>query len=120
MKSDYLDPLNSVNMPDMSDSSLALEFLLTVKSGVRNCAFALAETATPEARMIVRALLEEAIALHEEIAKLMMNKGWLHPYELNEQYELDVKSAKTTMQIAQMKLFPDHTSRLGLFATPDK
>ncbi|KIL39890.1 spore gernimation protein GerQ [Gordoniibacillus kamchatkensis] len=120
MNGDYLDPINAVNMPDMADSSLALEFLLTIKSGVRSCAYALAEAVTPEVRALIRNMLEEALALHEETAALMMNKGWLHPYELGEQYALDLKSAITTVQIAQMKLFPDHTSRLGLFATPDQ
>lgn len=64
--------------------------------------------------------LNEALALHEEVFQLMLNKGWLHPYHLNEQYQLDMKSAKTTVQIAQMELFPKDTARLGLFATPDK
>jgi similar to spore coat protein len=120
MNNDYLDPINSVGMPDMADSTFALEFLLTAKSGVRNCAIALSETITPDARSLARHQLEEALALHEEIAQLMMNKGWLHPYNLDEQYQLDMKSAKTTVQIANMKLFPDNTSRLGMFATPDK
>lgn len=31
----------------------ALDFLLTVKNGGRNCAFALSETATPEVRTIL-------------------------------------------------------------------
>lgn len=49
----------------------------------------------------------------------MISKGWLHPYNLDQQYQLDMKSAKTTVQIAEMKIFPDHTSRLGTFADLD-
>lgn len=120
MNNDYLDPINSVGMPDLADSTFALDFLLSVKNGVRNCAFALSETATPEVRMTLRNQLEEAINLHEDISKLMIKNGWLHPYNVSEQFQLDIKSAKTTTMIADMKLFPDHTSRLGLFATPDK
>jgi similar to spore coat protein len=44
----------------------------------------------------------------------------LHPYHLSEQFQLDLKSSKTTVQIAEMQLFPEDTARLGLFATPDK
>jgi similar to spore coat protein len=120
MNEDYLDPINSVGMPDLADSTFALDFLLTAKNGVRNCAIALTETVTPEARTIVHNQLEAALALHEEIAQLMMNKGWLHPYHLSEQFQLDLKSSKTTVQIAEMQLFPEDTARLGLFATPDK
>ena len=116
MNNDYLDPLNSDGMPSLADSLFALDFLMAAKNGVRNCAIALTESATPEARVIIRNQLEEALAMHGEITQLMMNKGWLHPYNVNEQFQMDLKSAQTTVQIAGMQLFPDHTSRLGLFA----
>ncbi|ANY72451.1 spore coat protein [Paenibacillus ihbetae] len=119
MNQDYLDPINSEGMPDMANSFLALDFLLSVKTGVRNYAFALSETATPEVRSVLRAQLDRAISLHEELSQLMIDKGWLHPVDTGKQYQLDVKSAETTAQIARMKLFPDDTSRLGTFATPD-
>jgi similar to spore coat protein len=120
MNEDYLDPINAVGMPDKADSLFALDFLLAAKNGVRNCAFALTETATPEARAILRNQLSEGLALHEEISQLMMNKGWLHPYNVNEQFPLDLIAAQNTVKIAEMELFPDNTSRLGTFATPDK
>lgn len=115
---DYLDPINAEGMPNLADSTFALDFLLTAKTGVRNYAVALTECATPEARTIVRRQLDEALALHEEIARLMMNKGWFRPYNPSEQFQLDMTSARTAVQIARMPLFPDDTSRLGLFATP--
>jgi spore coat protein CotF len=121
MNNDYLDPINSLGVPELADASFALDFLLSAKNGVRNCAIALSETATPEVRTVLRKQLEVSLALHEEISQLMMSKKWFHPFELNEQYQLDVKSAKTTVQIAQMELFPGDTSRKGLFdRTPDQ
>ncbi len=30
---DYLDPINSVGMPELTDSGIALEFLLSTKTG---------------------------------------------------------------------------------------
>jgi similar to spore coat protein len=33
---------------------------------------------------------------------------------------MDLKSADTTVKIANLNLFPKDTARLGLFATPDK
>lgn len=44
---DYLDPINSINMPELTDSGVALEFLLTTKTGIRNLSIALTETASP-------------------------------------------------------------------------
>ncbi|EGL19452.1 MULTISPECIES: spore coat protein [Paenibacillus] len=116
MNNDYLDPVNSRGMPNQADAMFALDFLLTVKNGVRNCAFALSETATPEVRKMLMGQLEQAIQLHEEISKLMIDKKWLHPYNVSEQFQLDLTSAQMTVQIAGMKLFPEDTARLGLFA----
>jgi similar to spore coat protein len=120
MNSDYLDPMNSVGMPDLADSTLALDFLLTAKTGVRNCVSALAETASLEARVILRSQLREALSLHDEISQLMIKNNWLHPYNLSNQVEIDLKASKTTVQIAGMKLFPEDTSRRGMFASPDQ
>ncbi|KPV59715.1 spore gernimation protein GerQ [Paenibacillus sp. A3] len=120
MNKDYLDPINAEGMPNLADSAIALDFLLAAKTDVRNCAIALSETATAEVRILLRRLLFEALDLHEDISQLMIRKGWLYPNRLNEQFKLDLTSAKTTMQIAEMQLFPKETSRLGLFATPEK
>lgn len=120
MNNDYLDPINSVGMPELADSMLAMDFLMTAKTGVRNYAVALTEIASPELKATVRHQMEEAITIHDKISDLMMSKGWLHPYNQSEQYRLDLKSAQTTLAIAELPLFPDHTSRLGTFAAPEK
>ncbi len=120
MNNDYLDPINAENMPKLADAALAMDFLLRAKNGVRNCAFALGETATPEARIIVRRHLSEALALHQELSQLMLQKGWLRTYAPYEQFQLDMISADTVVKIANMQLFPDHTGRMGTFATPNK
>jgi len=53
---DYLDPINSVGMPELTDSGIALEFLITAKTGVRNLSIALTETATPTIRELLTVL----------------------------------------------------------------
>ncbi|MDB4896991.1 MAG: spore coat protein [Firmicutes bacterium] len=120
MNNDYLDPINAVGMPELADATFALDFLIRAKNGVRNCAYAIAETATPAARALLVRQLTEALAMHEQAARLMMDKGWLHGRHLHGQYQIDMISADTALQIAEMNLFPDHTSRLGMFATPDE
>ncbi|WP_439024760.1 spore coat protein [Bacillus halotolerans] len=116
---DFLDPKNAKGMPDLADSALALDFLISVKTGIKNYAVAITETASPELRTALRNQLDAAIYLHGELSQLMMEKGWLFPSDLDKQFKIDMKSAQTAVDIAGLKLFPDNTNRLGTFATPD-
>lgn len=116
---DYLDLENSREMPGFVDATIALGFLLNVKSGIRNYAIALTEIAEPEARTAIRNMLDAQIDLHVQVTELMLTKGWFHPYQVNEQFKLDQLSAQAALKLANMQLFPGDTSRLGTFATPN-
>ncbi|WP_052098139.1 spore coat protein [Paenibacillus stellifer] len=121
MNHDHLDPINALYMPEMADATFATDFLSRAKQGVRNIAFALTETASPEVRELLKKMLTQAIALHQEITALMIEKKWFHPYELGEQYKLDQLSANNITLIGKMKLFPADTSRKGMFdQAPDE
>ncbi|NHN34927.1 spore coat protein [Paenibacillus agricola] len=121
MNNDYLDPINALNMPEMADMTFAMDFLMRAKEGVRNTAIALTETVSPDARELLKNQLHQGLALHQEISDFMMSKKWFHPYELTEQYQLDQLSAKNTVMIGQMNLFPGDTSRKGMFdRAPDE
>ncbi|QOR67439.1 spore coat protein [Cytobacillus suaedae] len=121
MNNDYLDPINSLNMPELADTTFATDFLIRVKEGVRNTAVALTETASPDLRKILRKQLMQGLALHQEIYDLMIEKKWFHPHELSEQYKIDQLSAKNTIMISKMNLFPGETNRKGMFdRTPDE
>ncbi len=118
---DALDPSNSLNLPEMADMTFAMDFLTRAKVGVRNMAVALTEATTPELRAFFRAQLFQGIAMHQEISELMVRKKWFHPYELKEQYQLDQLSARNTVEICRMNMFPEDTSRKGMFdRTPDE
>lgn len=114
---DYLDPVNSVGMPELADSAIALNLLLSVKNGVRYYAVALTESPTPEARSVLLRHLEQAIDLHGEVTELMIQKGWFYPYNMEKQIEIDTKSAENAIDIARLPLFPGNTDRKGLFPT---
>lgn len=118
MNNDYLEIENADGMPGLVDSTVAMELLLSVKTGIRNSAIALTEIEDKEARTAIRSMLNNSINLHSEVTELMITKGWLHPYEVNEQFKIDTTSAKTALRIAELDLFPGDTSRLGTFATP--
>ena len=120
MNNDYLDPINSLHMPELADTTLAMDLLIRAKEGVRNIAVALTEAASPDVRILLRNQLMQGIAMHQEITELMINKKWFHPYELSEQYKLDQLSANNTLMIGKMNLFPVETNRKGMFdRTPD-
>lgn len=121
MNNDHLDPINSLNVPELADTTFAMDFLIRAKEGVRNTAVALTETASPDVRALLRKQLMQGIAMHQEITELMISKKWFHPYELCEQYKLDQLSAKNTIMVGNMNLFPDETNRKGMFdRTPDE
>lgn len=116
---DYLELENAEGMPGLVDSTLALDLLITVKSGIRNYGIALTEIADPESRRTIISLLEESIDFHAAVTQLMVDKGWFHPYNPTEQFQLDKIAAKAAMDIANLKLFEGDTSRMGTFATPN-
>ncbi|ASZ62167.1 MULTISPECIES: spore coat protein [Bacillus] len=121
MNNDHLDPINSLNVPELADTTFAMDFVIRAKEGVRNTAVALTETASPDVRALLRKQLMQGIAMHQEITELMISKKWFHPYELSEQYKLDQLSAKNTIMVGNMNLFPDETNRKGMFdRTPDE
>jgi similar to spore coat protein len=117
---DYLDPRNAEGMPNLADSTFAMDFLLSVKTGVRNYGFALTETVNPELRRVLTKQLLAAIDLHGEISELMIKNKWLHPHNFKDQYPVDLKGAETAVQIAQLNLYPLDTDRGGMFATPNE
>ncbi|MCP8615736.1 spore coat protein [Salirhabdus salicampi] len=117
---DYLDPINAVGMPEKIDSAIALDLLITTKEAIRNYSVALTEAASPEVRTTIRNQMEAAIDYQTEIIELMMEKKWFHPYDLDEQQLLDLKSSQTAIDIANLTLFPENHNRKGLFPTPPK
>lgn len=120
MIKDYLEIRNAEGMPKLVDATMSLGFLLNAKSGVRNCAIALTEAASPEVRTVLKNQLNDAIIMHEEISNLMIEKGWFHPINLDKKFQMDIESSQTASQIASLDLFPGDTSRIGMFATRDK
>jgi similar to spore coat protein len=120
MGNDYLEVENAEGMPGLADATVAMDFLIGVKSGIRNMAAAITEIADPDARVLVRGLLNAGIELHAELVHLMLIKEWIKPYKVDEQFRLDDISSRTALQIAAMDLFPPYTGRLGTFATPNE
>lgn len=116
---DYLEIENAEGMPEMADSAVVLEFLMSIKTGIRNAAAAITESRTPAVRAAFRKQLAEGLSLHEEVTNFRMQKGWLHLYNVDDQYRLDMKSADMALMIGKLNLFPGNTSRMGMMAQID-
>ena len=119
MINDFMEVENAEGMPELADSALAMEFLISIKTGIRNAAFALTEAYTPDVRDEFYHQLKAGIKLQEELMQLMFKKDWLNPYEMKEQYIMDEKSVKAALMIGSLKLFPGDTSRMGMMAQID-
>jgi similar to spore coat protein len=91
---EYVTGLNT-----LTDEVIAMDFLINAKSGVRNYAMAVTECATPEVKAILTKQLDEAIATHEKIMSYMVTRGLYHPYNMNEQIQLDLQNIQTAMNI---------------------
>ncbi|MCM3789144.1 spore coat protein [Domibacillus indicus] len=88
-------------MGGMTDQVIATDFLISAKSGVRNAAFALTEAVTPELRSALREQLMATVSTHESISKYMMEKGYYHPYNLEEQAKIDLAVAQTSQDLVK-------------------
>ncbi|WP_158736362.1 spore coat protein [Alteribacillus sp. YIM 98480] len=85
-------------MQNFNDRAAATDLLLAAKSGVRNCAYAITESASPNVRQALSQQLQQSVNFHEQVTNYMIDKGYYHPYNLNEQLQIDQQAAQQTMQ----------------------
>ncbi|RHW42116.1 spore coat protein [Neobacillus notoginsengisoli] len=90
-----------VGMSGMTDQVIASDFLISTKSGVRNLAAIIAETATPELRAALKEQLKDAIRTHTAISDYMIAKGYYLPNDLNGQFSVDLNAAETAIQLGE-------------------
>ncbi|WP_438445011.1 spore coat protein [Gorillibacterium sp. sgz5001074] len=85
-------------MHTLTDQVIAMDFLNTVKSGVRNYAMAVTEAVTPEIKVTLTRQLEEALDLHERTMQYMMERGLYHPWNVNEQVKVDLANIEVALK----------------------
>ncbi|HYG59789.1 MAG TPA: spore coat protein [Symbiobacteriaceae bacterium] len=83
----------------LTDQVIAMDMLTAAKSGIHMYAMAATEAATPEVRAVFAKHLFEAIDTHEKLTAYMMQRGFYHPYDVQEQVRLDRKTAQTALDI---------------------
>ncbi len=90
---------NITGMNALSDQVVAMDLLISAKSGVRNYAMAVTESGTPEIKEMLTNHLTAAIDLHEQLSLYMQEKGWYHAFDTNEQIHLDLKNIDTALNL---------------------
>ncbi|MBU2658315.1 spore coat protein [Bacillus cabrialesii] len=83
----------------LTDQIIAMDLLIAAKNGVRNYAMAATEAGTPEVKETLIRHLEEALDMHEQISSYMMEKGWYHPWNTDEQVKLNLQNIETAIQL---------------------
>ncbi|MXQ54418.1 spore coat protein [Shimazuella alba] len=91
-----------LGMGDITDEVIASDLLISAKSGVRNYAFALTETATPEVRAALQLQFSAAMDLHEKVSNYMIENGYYHPQNMNEQLQLDSQNAQVALNASNL------------------
>ncbi|MDP1420228.1 spore coat protein [Peribacillus simplex] len=92
---------NMAGMGGMTDQVIATDFLNSAKSGIRNTAFAITETASPELRATLREQLRSSVETHGLISDYMVSKGYYHPQDISEQSQVNLKAANTALNLSQ-------------------
>lgn len=88
-----------MGMNTLTDQVVAMDLLNTAKSGVRNYAMAITEVGSPEIKAVLSKHLEEAVDFHELIVDYLMEKGWYHPWDVQEQLQSDLQNIRTALGI---------------------
>lgn len=87
----------TVENTTMTDEMIANELLMTAKAALKCYAAAITEAPTYEVRVMLQKQLDDAIGAHEQIMNFMINKDWYHPYNIKQQFALDLKTAKDAL-----------------------
>ncbi|QVY62135.1 spore coat protein [Cytobacillus gottheilii] len=90
---------NISGMGGLTERAIASDFLITSKSAVRNLAFAITETATPELKSALRDQLRIAVDTHAKITDFMTANGYYHPNRLGDQLNVRLQDAHTALNL---------------------
>lgn len=85
-------------MHRLTDQVIAMDYLITVKSGVRYYAMAVTDAGAPEVKAVLARQLEDMMDQFERIADYMTEQGWYQPWNVKEQIEFDLENIQTALK----------------------
>jgi similar to spore coat protein len=90
---------NLTGLNTMTDQVIAMDLLMAAKTGIKMYAVAATESATDEVKSTLIRHLNESIDAHEKLTAYVMQRGFYHPYNMQEQIQLDRTNAQTALNI---------------------
>jgi similar to spore coat protein len=91
-----LEALTGMNV--LNDQAIAGDLLIASKTGVRNLAYAITETASPQIRELLKRHLDEAIDSHNKVFNYLENKNWYDVYNVDALLQQDLKISKSVLK----------------------
>lgn len=86
------------NMPGkLNEQVIASDLLISAKTAVRNCAYAITETHNSNVKTMLKKELNDAISFHDQVSDYMVNKGYYSPTDVQRQIQIDMSSAQQIM-----------------------
>lgn len=89
-------------MDKMTDQVIATDFLIAAKAGIQNYSVAITEVTSKKTREALKRQLNDAILAHEAIMNYMIKNQYYIPYNIEEQYKVDMDSADTALSLAEL------------------
>ncbi|PZE21274.1 spore coat protein [Paenibacillus xerothermodurans] len=90
---------NLTGTKSLTDQVVAYDLLHSTKTGIKGTAIAISESATPEVRQMLLTQFNQSVSLHAQVSEYLISKGWYHPVKVKEQINLDLKNAKTALNL---------------------
>lgn len=90
---------NLTGMNILNDQTIANDFLISAKTGVRNLAYAITETASPQLRDVLKKHLAQAIDSHEKATNYMMNQNWYPAYNTDQLIQMDIQTSQKILNM---------------------
>lgn len=91
------------HMAGLSDQIIASDFLVSVKSAIQNYGIAITKVTSPDLRNILKEQLNVAIETHESISSYMIDKGYYHAYDIQEQKSEILKVTDTALELNESR-----------------
>ncbi len=90
---------NQNNNGFLTNEMIATDLLIGSKSAIKNYAWALSETASPQVRQILQQQLNDAIDAHSKLTNYMLSKGYYYAYNMESQLNKDIQAAQQLMNL---------------------
>nr|WP_024836552.1 spore coat protein [Clostridium sp. 12(A)] len=91
------------HMAGLTDQIIVTDFVTSLKSAIQNYGIAITEVTSPEIREILKKQLNDVLDTQEVISNYMVEKGFYHAYDIQEQKKEILKVSKVAIELSETK-----------------